>query len=75
MTYTGENGRQMLKPNDWRVVNDSPVWLKPRRTVYYLSRTVNGKREDLEDKAGRLRTWRTREQAQAALSRLLKAGE
>ena len=49
----------------WRVGNDSPAWYKPRRLVYFLWRTVDGKREDYTDKAGRLRTWREREPAQA----------
>ena len=58
--------------HDWQLCCDSPCWLKPRRTLYFLSRTVNGKREDLEDKRGRLRTWRTVEGAQKKLRALLE---
>jgi len=57
----------------WTVANDTPVWLKPRRTVYFLHRwkgvtdpsNLRGcEEEQFEDKAGRIRTWRTSAEAQ-----------
>lgn len=51
------------KPWEWAV--DSPVWLKPRRTLYFLIRRSDshGAMEYRRDKIGRLITYRTREQA------------
>jgi hypothetical protein len=54
----------------WEVANDSPVWLKPRRTIYFLTRCINGKREYLDDRLGRLRTWQTRAAADKVRKRL-----
>jgi len=57
---------------EWQVWNDTPIWLKPRRTVYFIARNdADGNREDYRDKAGRLRTWRTRE---AAMVKCIKLG-
>lgn len=55
----------------WQWANDSPVWLKPRRTVYFLVRHVGDNHEDWttgtveyrEDKRGRLIMYSSREQA------------
>lgn len=52
----------------WMVKNDTPVWMKPRRTVYFLARGNDG--EQYEDCRGRVRNWRTLEQAQVACDRL-----
>lgn len=63
-------------PDDhpWRIANDSPVWLKPRRTIYFLTRRQNGRREELETESGRLRTWKAREAAEKALTQLENKG-
>lgn len=54
----------------WQVANDTPVWMRPRRTIYFLVRTgANGRMEYLRDKRGRLRTWQTRDAAAAAAAR------
>jgi hypothetical protein len=45
----------------WRWAVDSPVWLKPRRTVYFLTREVEGRTEYLNNSIGRLHTWKTQE--------------
>lgn len=47
----------------WEWANDSPVWLKPRRTVYFLIRRHgNGDTEYRKNKRGHVITYRTREQ-------------
>jgi hypothetical protein len=59
-------------PNEWTYGNDSPVWLKPRRHVFFIYKVLdNGDREYLNDKRGRLRTWRTREAVIKALRKLV----
>lgn len=55
----------------WEWANDSPVWLQPRRTVYFLVRHVGdnhndwttGKVEYRTNKRGHVITYGTREQA------------
>ena len=48
----------------WRWANDSPVWLKPRRTVYFLVRDGDdGRTEYRTNKRGHVITYRDREQA------------
>lgn len=47
----------------WEWANDSPVWLKPRRTVYFLIKRVGGRVVYRGDKRGRVITYSTREQA------------
>src|SRR3990172_7144393 len=50
----------------WQVGNDSPVWLNPRRIVWFLYRYLpSGPREDFCDRAGRLRTFKSNADAQA----------
>jgi hypothetical protein len=53
----------MANITDWRLANDSPCWLQPRRHIYFLTRTVNGRREDMLTPSGRLRTWETSDAA------------
>jgi hypothetical protein len=56
---------------DWEWGNDTPVWLKPRRTVYFIYRLQEGgNREYLRDKRGHLRTWRSQEAVEVALRKL-----
>jgi hypothetical protein len=56
---------------DWQIGNDSPVWLKPRRHIYFLHRTnANGDKEYVETPTGKLRTWRTKEAAERFLFKL-----
>jgi hypothetical protein len=57
--------------HDWTWGNDTPVWLTPRRTVYFIYRRAEGGgTEYLRDKRGRLRIWRSPEAVKAALARL-----
>lgn len=53
-----------------QIGNDSPVWLKPRRTVWFLHR--NGK--IVCDQAGRRRFFKTYSEACAALARGVRNG-
>ena len=54
----------------WTWGNDTPVWRKPRRTVYFIFRRVCGNVEYLRDKRGRLRTWRSQAAVKKALQNL-----
>ena len=54
----------------WEYANDSPVWLRPRRTVYFVVRHYDNEVEYRNDKRGRLITYRTREQAIAMVDKL-----
>jgi len=71
-------GRQLREskgnPDDeWTWGNDTPVWMKPRRTVYFIYRqALGGGLEYLNDKRGRLRTWKSQETVKEALAKLLK---
>lgn len=62
----------MATTNEWlsqyHVRNDSPVWLKPRRTVYFITNGWAG--PAVTTPTGRYRTWRTREAAGKACDRL-----
>jgi hypothetical protein len=56
---------------DWTWGNDTPVWLTPRRTIYFIyCRAEGGGIEYLRNKQGRLRTWRSQEAVKAALESL-----
>lgn len=54
----------------WEWANDSPVWLNPRRTVYFLIKRVGDQIVYREDKRGRVITYPTREQAIRIQNRL-----
>lgn len=57
----------------WTWGNDTPVWLTPRRTVYFIFRRPSyGGTEFLRSKSGRLRTWRSQEAVRAALRKLTR---
>ena len=68
----------MITASDWQWANDSPVWLKPRRTVYFLVRHVgenhanwsDGKIEYRRNKRGALIAYNNREQAIRIVERL-----
>lgn len=53
-------------PEEWRIANDSPAWLKGR-TVWFI---VRGRTEILCDKAGRRRFFSSRDAAARALWKL-----
>lgn len=55
----------------WHIANDTPVWFKPRRTVWFIVRhhPTNGS-EVLTDKAGRRRYFKERDAALRALAKL-----
>ena len=59
-----------LTGTEWTWGNDTPVWLKPRRTVYFIFRRIDGNTEYLRDKRGRVRTWRSQEAVKKALNQL-----
>ena len=59
-----------LTGTEWTWGNDSPVWLKPRRTVYFIFRRIDGTTEYLRDKRGRVRMWRSQEAVKKALNQL-----
>jgi hypothetical protein len=52
--------------DDWQVCNDTPVWFKPRRTVYFIMR--NG--EIINKSNGHRRFFKTREAAERAMERM-----
>ena len=54
----------------WEYANDSPVWLKPRRTLYFLVRRTDNGVEYRNNKRGNLITYRDREQAIRIAERL-----
>lgn len=55
----------------WEWANDSPVWLSPRRAVYFLVRHhSNCSTEYRKNKRGHVITYRTREQAIRTMERL-----
>lgn len=60
----------------YRVANDSPAWLTPRRLVFFLVRGYGREATgtDLRDARGRVRTWRTHEAAQRVADRLNARG-
>jgi hypothetical protein len=60
---------------EWEWANNSPVWMKPRRTVYFLIRYVNDVMEYRNNKRGHLITYRTREQAIRMAEKLNAATE
>ncbi len=55
---------------DWTWGNDTPVWLTPRRTIYFIFRRIDGKAEFLKDKRGRMRKWYSQNAVKAALANL-----
>lgn len=55
----------------WRVGNDTPVWFKPRRTVYFVTYADR----ILRDANGRNCYFPTAERAAAAMERLANAGQ
>ena len=59
-----------VNDTDWTWGNDTPVWLKPRRTVYFVFRRIHGNVEFLRGKRGRVRIWRSREAVKDALCQL-----
>ena len=65
----------ILPPEPWEWGNDTPVWLKPRRTIYFIYRRNNGDTVYLNDKRGRLRQWRSADTVKKALARLLKVNK
>ena len=56
-----------LTGTEWTWGNDTPPWLKPRRTVYFIFRRIQGNVEFLGDKHGRMRRWRSQEAVKKAL--------
>jgi hypothetical protein len=57
--------------NEWTWGVDTPCWNKPRRTIYFIyRRKLDGSTEYLNDRAGRLREWRSRDSVKLALERL-----
>ena len=52
-----------------RIANDTPVWLKPRRTLWFVLRGDT----PINDKAGRLRTFKSAAEASAFMERLARA--
>jgi hypothetical protein len=62
---------RLLRDDDWTYGNDTPVWQKPRRTVWFVYRRISGGTEYLQDKRGRLRTFRTYAGALRALRKLI----
>lgn len=60
--------------SQWQWANDTPVWLKPRRTLYFLVRRTKNGTEYRNDKRGRLITYRSREQAIRVQDRLNAKG-
>ena len=56
-----------LTGTEWMWGNDSPVWLKPRRTVYFIFRRIDGNTEYLRDKRGRVRMWRSQKAVKKSL--------
>jgi hypothetical protein len=62
-----------MKAQPWTWGVDSPCWLKPRRTLFFIYRRLpNGDTEYLNDKRGRLRTWATQKEVEAQLHLVLK---
>jgi hypothetical protein len=59
-----------LTGTEWTWGNDTPLWLKPRRTVYFIFRRIQGNTEYLRDKRGRMRMWRSQEAVKKALNQL-----
>jgi hypothetical protein len=74
-THSGNTQvRQFLPVSEWTWGNNTPVWLTPRRTVYFIyRRTADGGTEYLLDKRGRMRAWRSQQAVKAALKRLCKS--
>ncbi|MEK7105776.1 MAG: hypothetical protein AAB895_00275 [Patescibacteria group bacterium] len=73
VTPTGNTSKKVLeKFADYglSVSNDTPVWKKDRKSVYFITRQVGLDIRYLKTKAGRLRTWTTREKAEAVLGKL-----
>jgi hypothetical protein len=59
-----------LTGTEWTWGNDAPPWLKPRRTVYFIFRRIQGNIEYLRDKRGRVRMWRSQKAVKKALNQL-----
>jgi hypothetical protein len=57
----------------WEWANDSPIWLKPRRTVYFLIRHTDGEVEYRRSKRNSVITYATREQATRMAEKLNRA--
>lgn len=57
---------------EWTWGNDTPVWMSPRRTVYFIFRRIDGKAEFLTDKRGRMRRWYSQEAVKTALANLTR---
>lgn len=53
-----------------RIADDSPVWMKPQKTVWFIIRQIGTEVRYLKSKAGRLRTWGSAEKAKIALGKL-----
>lgn len=51
----------------WMWGNDTPVWMEPRRTVYFIYRRTPQGVEYYRGKQGRVRTWRSAEAVKKAL--------
>lgn len=64
-----------MQDYDWQWAVDSPCWLKPRRTVYFILRCHNGQLEYQETPTGRIREWKTREAVISVLKKLQKRSE
>ena len=61
----------MTRPdNDWTWGNDSPVWLNPRRTIYFIFRVLHGNVEYLRGKSGRMDNVPSQEAVKKALKKL-----
>ena len=54
---------------EWTWGNDTPVWLTPRRTGYFIFRRIDGKAEFLTDKRGRMRRCYSQNAVKAALAK------
>ncbi len=58
------------RAEDWHVGCDSPVWLKPRRTVYFVWRDAGRGREVATSPTGRTRHFRSFEAAKRVCGKL-----
>jgi hypothetical protein len=58
--------------NEWTWGNDTPVWLKPPRTIYFILRRTHGKVEFLKDRRGLMRRWYSQKAVKAALANLTR---
>jgi len=57
--------------NEWTWGNDTPVWMNPRRTVYFIYRRAEGGgTEYLRDMRGNIRFWKSAAAVKKALAKV-----